>query len=100
MRILITGAAGHIGANLLNRLKNSHEVFGIDNFSAYYSPEYKNLRVKSLQIENLIHKIDIRNVVDFKSIMRDFKPETVIHLAARPGVRAKNNELTEYSENK
>ncbi len=99
MRILITGAAGHIGANLLNRLKNSHEVFGIDNFSAYYSPEYKNLRVKSLQIENLIHKIDIRNVVDFKSIMRDFKPETVIHLAARPGVRAKNNELTEYSEN-
>lgn len=99
MRILITGSAGHIGANLLNRLKNSHEVRGIDNFNKYYSPEYKTLRVKSLEVENLIQNIDVRNYIELKEVISDFKPETVIHLAARPGVRARNSELSEYSEN-
>jgi UDP-glucuronate 4-epimerase len=99
MRILITGAAGHIGANLLNLLKTSYDVIGIDNFSSYYSPEYKTLRVKSLEVENLIQNIDVRNYIELKEVISDFKPETVIHLAARPGVRAKNSELSEYSEN-
>ena len=99
MRIVITGAAGHIGANLLDRLKNSHEVLGIDSFSTYYSPEYKALRVKDLQIENLIQKVDIRNYDQIKHALNQFKPHVVIHLAARPGVRAKDSELSEYSEN-
>ena len=99
MRILITGAAGHIGANLLNRLQKSHEVIGIDNFNKHYSPEYKILRAKLLEVENSIQNIDIRSYIELKDIISDFKPETVIHLAARPGVRAKNSELSEYSEN-
>jgi UDP-glucuronate 4-epimerase len=99
MRIVITGAAGHIGANLLDRLKNSHEVLGIDSFSTYYSPEYKALRVKDLQIESLIQKVDIRNYDQIKHALNQFKPNVVIHLAARPGVRAKDSELSEYSEN-
>ena len=41
MKILVTGAAGFIGAAVLNRLlKERHNIVGIDNFSNYYS-EYQ-----------------------------------------------------------
>jgi UDP-glucuronate 4-epimerase len=51
VKILVTGAAGFIGSHVLRSLKNLNlEVLGIDNFSSYYSTDYKILRLKSLDI--------------------------------------------------
>ena len=51
--ILITGAAGFIGAALAIRLLNRGEnVIGIDNLNNYYDPNLKQLRLKNIK-ENL-----------------------------------------------
>ena len=49
MKILVTGAAGFVGSHVLKRLKELElDVYGIDNFSSYYSVDYKNLRLEYL----------------------------------------------------
>lgn len=99
VRILVTGAAGSIGAATLHSLKENHEIVGIDNYSDYYSPAYKNERVKYFNLTSLIKKIDICEMRELSKIFNKFKPEVVIHLAARPGVRANFNNLSEYINN-
>ena len=98
MRILITGAAGSIGAATLHSLRSSHEVLGIDNYSRYYSPIYKNERIEYYDLSSLIQEIDICNYEKLKQVFNTFKPEIVVHLAARPGVRANFLNLNEYVE--
>ena len=98
VRILVTGAAGSIGAATLNYLKETHELLGIDNFNEYYSPTYKNERVHYFNLTALIKKIDIYNTGELTKVFSEFKPEVVIHLAARPGVRGHFSNLNEYIE--
>ena len=98
MRTLITGAAGSIGAATLNSLRSNHQLLGIDNYGNYYSPTYKNERVKYYDINSLIQIIDICDYEKLRKIFIEFKPEIVIHLAARPGVRANFLNLNEYIE--
>ncbi len=99
MRILVTGAAGSIGAATLCSLKSNHELLGIDNFSDYYSPIYKNERVNYLNLTPLIKNVNICEIKELSKVFCEFKPEVVIHLAARPGVRASFNNLNEYIYN-
>jgi UDP-glucuronate 4-epimerase len=88
-RILITGSAGFIGANLLWTLKNSgFEVLGVDNYSPYYSPSMKFARGLDLGLSEITKKIDIENYRDLQEIFETFKPTVVINLAAQGGVRA------------
>lgn len=98
VRILVTGAAGSIGAATLNSLKESHELLGIDNYNDYYSPTYKKERVKSFNLTSLIEDINICEIGELSKVFVGFKPEVVIHLAARPGVRANFSNLNEYVE--
>ena len=45
MKVLVTGVAGFIGADLTSRLLAAgHEVVGVDNFNDYYAPELKRDR--------------------------------------------------------
>lgn len=99
MKVLITGAAGHIGADLILKISNNYEVLGIDNFSNYYSPEYKKRRIESLNINKFIRNVDIRDFIKTKNIIKGFNPDVIINLAARPGVRAKWDQISEYAEN-
>lgn len=99
MRIILTGAAGSIGAPTLNSLKSSHELIGIDNYSDNYSMAYKNERVKYFNLDSLIRVVDICEFENLKSVFKEFKPEVIIHLAARPGVRTTFNNLNKYIEN-
>ena len=98
VRILVTGAAGSIGAATLHSLRSSHELIGIDNYSDYYSPTYKSSRVDYFNLNSLIKILDICDFEKLKQVFIEFKPEVVIHLAARAGVRANFLDLTEYIE--
>lgn len=102
MKILVTGAAGFIGSNLCVRLVNSgFEVLGVDNFSAYYSTDLKELRVREL-LEPRKISVERINLCDLKStqgIVKSFHPQTIIHLAAQPGVRTPLSRSDEYIQN-
>lgn len=99
MKILVTGAAGHIGASLILKIADNYEVLGIDNFSNYYSPQYKEKRIKALNINEIILNVDIRDCPKTEKTIKAFNPDVIIHLAARPGVRAKWDQISEYAEN-
>ncbi len=91
MKILLTGCAGFIGWHTAKTaLKQGFSVFGIDDINDYYDVRLKNWRLKDLKKEKgfEFRHLDIRNMGDLEEIFELFKPEAVINLAARAGVRA------------
>ena len=91
--ILVTGAAGFIGAALSQRLlQQGDRVVGLDNLNDYYDPGLKQARLR--QIEAVAHKGAWRFVEmaleDGDALMALFaaeKPTVVVNLAAQAGVR-------------
>tara|TARA_A100001035_G_scaffold279449_1_gene280940 strand:+ start:1328 stop:2371 length:1044 start_codon:yes stop_codon:yes gene_type:complete len=92
--ILVTGAAGFIGAALVKRLiSEGLTVIGIDNLNSYYEKSFKLDRLKKINdfcknhnfnwkfYEESIEKSNV-----FK-IFESHKPEIVVNLAAQAGVR-------------
>jgi UDP-glucuronate 4-epimerase len=91
MKILVTGVAGFIGSNLLPMLlNNNHQVVGIDNLNDYYPPEIKKNNInKYLSHPKFTFIInDIENRTILNDIFNTYNFDTIIHLAARAGVRA------------
>jgi hypothetical protein len=89
-------------SNLSSKLAISgNSVLGIDNFSPYYSQDLKKLRVnellkpKSIEVRNE----DLSDLTAVQRVIRDFQPNTIIHLAAQPGVRTPLGESYEYIQN-
>lgn len=95
--ILITGAAGFIGANLvLSLLYDSFHatIIGVDNMNDYYDVSIKEYRLN--QIQNAAKKSSSkwcfkrRNIVDkefLNSVFQEYQPTIVVNLAAQAGVR-------------
>jgi UDP-glucuronate 4-epimerase len=99
MTVIVTGAAGFIGFNLCLRLaKEGHEVIAVDSFSDYYSPIFKELRVKELRKNSNItfRKIDLLERPNVESLISTTKPQSVIHLAAQAGVRLPESQFYKY----
>ena len=100
-RAIVTGSSGFIGATLTTHLlKEGWEVLGIDSHSEYYSVELKELRLSWLSRNSNFdfHNINLGNNSCFEEITRNFKPDSVFHLAAQAGVRIPNSEVQKYVE--
>lgn len=88
-RVLITGAAGFIGAKVtFDLISKGFEVLGVDSFSEYYSPDYKKYRMNYFEIDKLVRTLDISDQDTVSALFNEFRPNIVINLAAQGGVRA------------
>ncbi len=89
MKILVTGAAGFIGAAVIRKLlERGDEVIGIDNLNDYYVVQLKLDRLGTLPQENFrFIKMDICDREAIELLFRSERPQKVIHLAAQAGVR-------------
>ena len=97
MKVLVTGAAGFIGGNLMESLvSNGIEVIGLDSFSNYYSPGMKHSHISAANLNSRIHELDICNDAELNAIFEQFRPTHVVHLAAQGGVRASKTDPIPY----
>lgn len=90
--VLVTGAAGFIGSNLVKRLLNDVtdvKVVGIDNMNDYYDVHIKEERLRMLQefdgFTMVYGSIADKAVLD--KLFEEHKPQVVVNLAAQAGVR-------------
>ena len=96
--ILVTGAAGFIGSNLVKRLFNDLKgatIVGIDNMNDYYDVSLKEYRLNELEKLNQANpdnkwaftKGDIADKATIDSLFNQFHFDVVVNLAAQAGVR-------------
>ena len=93
--ILVTGAAGFIGANLVLRLLKEVEnstIIGLDNLNDYYDPSIKDFRLKEIEkVESSNKWVFVKgNLADkelIEKIFTEYTPKVVVNLAAQAGVR-------------
>jgi UDP-glucuronate 4-epimerase len=88
MKILVTGGAGFIGSHLVDAfVGEGHHVSVIDDFNDFYSPVTKHRNLEKVISSIRLHVADIRDRELIARIVQTEQPETIVHLAARAGVR-------------
>lgn len=92
--ILITGATGFIGANLVMKLLRSDgdvNIVGVDNMSDYYDVSIKEYRLNEIEKMAKGNFVFIKGSIADKNFINDifdkYKPSIVVNLAAQAGVR-------------
>jgi len=90
--VLVTGAAGFIGAAVCERLlARGERVVGLDNLNSYYDPALKQARLDRLDgIASpawRFQHLDLANGEAMADLFAATKPRAVVHLAAQAGVR-------------
>ena len=91
--VLVTGAAGFIGAALSQRLLQQRDrVVGLDNLNNYYAPSLKRARLRHIEANagSGSWRFERLALEDGDALMKLFveeKPAVVVNLAAQAGVR-------------
>ena len=86
-KILITGGAGFIGSHAAERfLRDGWKVGILDDFNDFYDPKTKERNLSQLGGQIELYRADIRNFSEVERILAE-KWDTVLHLAARAGIR-------------
>lgn len=90
--ILVTGAAGFIGSNLVKRLYEDVKdvtVIGIDNMNDYYDVRLKEARLAELSVHPsfVFVRGSIADKDTINQIFKQYRPQIVVNLAAQAGVR-------------
>jgi len=90
MSVLVTGGAGFIGSHVIDRLvERGERVVCLDSFDDFYSPEVKRANIASALATGLVESVegDIRDAELCRRAFQRGDVRSVIHLAARAGVR-------------
>jgi UDP-glucuronate 4-epimerase len=98
---LVTGGAGFIGSHLVDRLlRDGHRVDAVDCFDDFYAEPIKraNLADAHRHPRFTLFEVDVRNRVAMERLVADQRPDVVVHLAARVGVRASIERPDLYSD--
>ncbi|MCT0215504.1 NAD-dependent epimerase [Synechococcus sp. CS-1330] len=91
--VLLTGAAGFIGAAVCERLlARGERVVGIDNLNSYYDPALKQDRLSRIEASApkaawKFHRLELEDGSAMAALFARERPRLVIHLAAQAGVR-------------
>jgi UDP-glucuronate 4-epimerase len=101
MNILVTGAAGFIGAALSHALlARGHTVLGVDSFNSYYDVSLKEARASRLEDHAAftLMRCSIADAPAMKALFSDHKFDAVVNLAAQAGVRHSLTHPHDYIE--
>jgi len=97
MKVLVTGGAGFIGSHLVEKLLTcGHEVAILDDFNDFYDPQIKRGNIAAVADKIRVHRVDLRDARAVNEVFHQENFETVIHLAARAGVRPSINQPQLY----
>jgi UDP-glucuronate 4-epimerase len=100
--ILVTGGAGFIGSNLVDRLleEGGWHVTAVDDFNDFYAPSVKRRNIAP-HLKGPSYRLieaDIRNLPALKEVFKGEKFDCIVHLAARAGVRPSLREPLLYTD--
>jgi len=101
-RILLTGGAGFIGSHLAERLlgEGSFDLTVVDDLNDFYSPAVKRANLEAIGRAGAFRFVeaDIRNPDALAKVFDEGAFDTIVHLAARAGVRPSLKEPRLYAE--
>ena len=99
MNVLVTGGAGFIGSHTVEALlRRGHRVTVVDDFNDFYDPSVKRRNAMVFRGQAELVEADIRDTARLKDVFARGRFETVIHLAARAGVRPSLAQPQLYTE--
>ena len=89
-RVVLTGGAGFIGSHVAEvLLRRGVQLWILDNLDDFYSPAWKRANLEDIRGVGSFEfsQVDIRDAVSLRQTFERARPDIVVHLAARAGVR-------------